>query len=122
LRRNFKLSAKLSLFHRLHHDCRDHVISSIQNEPGQPGDSSGRVYRRRRVHQHSLLHRDGVLQQNGQRNVGAVRRSRTVLSAFADLDYNRAKEQVHEKRIEVRLGSHSVRPSDQWVSSQNNFT
>lgn len=48
--------------------------------------------------------------------MGAVHRSRNVLGADADLDYNRAEEQIHKKRIEVRLGSHPVRASDQWVS------
>lgn len=83
----------MSLLHRLPHDRRDHVILSIQNEPGQPGDSSGRVYRRRRVHQPSLHHRIRVLQQaTRERNMGAVRRSNNVLGTYADLDYNRAEE------------------------------
>lgn len=51
--------------------------------------------------------------------MGTVRRSRSILGADADLDYDRAEEQVYEKRIEVRLGPHPVRASDQWVSSQN---
>lgn len=53
--------------------------------------------------------------------MGAVRSFRSVRSAYADLDRNRTEEQVHEKCIEVRLGSHSVRSFDQWVSNQNNI-
>lgn len=49
--------------------------------------------------------------------MGAVHRPRSVLSAFATLDYGRVKKQVYKERAKVWLDSHPVCSSNQWVSS-----
>lgn len=90
----------------------------MQDESRQPGNSSSRVDRRRCLYQRLLCHSISLLRKTPRSSLDSLRRASRLPFALTTLDLHSFKEQVHEKRFNVRLGTRALGSLHQWVSNE----